>query len=451
MTNLNKSHNGKNSASKKSKKASKNNNPYPESGRPDYRPSDSSQSAVDNYATPPSRRAQSRDSYSSMPESRHSAGQDNHIYNSSRSAAPTVATQPETIHSDAGYSRALTGTTAGGPLSSIDGATANSTFSSPNQSTHSLTTTLTTIQSTNALTPTTINNTNNNSHNLSHPHSNPNSPSASAVGQNPVQFTHQYPITASAIPSHLQPAPAQQQHQPTTYASATAHNLLTDNASILTLASSSKRRRRSMDTDASVRAMAPRSVWGDSRESLPLSVLSGNIVEQQQNQQAPTSSGIPTAIRPSPTGGHLRDERASVYSNQGVSAPALASERNSYYASSQRAPTFKDGGADGRSVRSIQVQAPTSTPSAAAADSKSVNFDGKSVNFDGASLRGYEGSVRSGALGHGRNESVSGSPLNSPSLLRRPSGALSLNVGDAGEVGSLKEDGLGEVREGSLS
>lgn len=65
---------------------------------------------------------------------------------------------------------------------------------------------------------------------------------------------------------------------PLNYSTATAGGLLTDNASILTLASSSKRRRRhSLDTDASVRALAPSSLWGGSRESLPLSVLSGNF------------------------------------------------------------------------------------------------------------------------------------------------------------------------------
>lgn len=71
--------------------------------------------------------------------------------------------------------------------------------------------------------------------------------------------------------------------------------------------------------------------------------------------------------------------------------------------------------------------------------------DSRSVNFDGQSIRGYEGSVRSGALSHGKNESASGSPIASPSLPRRPSGAVSLaNIGDEG----LKEDGLGEAREG---
>ena len=341
-----------------------------------------------------------------------STGNGHHLYNSGRSAAPTVATMPDTIHSDAGYSRALTGTTAGGALSSLDGAGgANSTFSSPNQSTHSLTTTLTTIQSTNALTPT-GGLTSNPANNSPHP---------------TVQFTHQYPITASAIPTHLQ-APStqqpQQQHLPTTYSSATAHNLLTDNASILTLASSSKRRRRSMDTDASVRALAPHSVWGNSSESLPLSVFSAH------EHTGPTSAPRPSAV------GGLRDERTSVYSTQGISAPALASERNSFYAGSHKAPTHRDG-ADGRSVRSF-AQGAQST----GADGKSIGGGGA---YDGASLRGYEGSIRSGALGagggHVREQSVSGSPLHSPSLLRRPSGAISLDWG-------VRENSILEDKEG---
>ncbi|KAL1296855.1 hypothetical protein AAFC00_004476 [Neodothiora populina] len=422
VTNLNKSHNSpKDPLSKKSKKASKNNNPYPQSGRADYRPSDSSHSNTDGYVTPPSRQHHeqdsSRGSYSSLPESRlegdedgedthgHGHGHDVDMYHRSRSNAPTVETQPGTIHSDAGYSRALTGTTAGGALSSIDGAGANSTFSSPNQSTRSLTTTLTTIQSSNALNPTNPNPTSN-------PQTN-SSPTAHSTP--PVHFSHQYPVAASAIPSHLQTA-SQQPHQPTTYFSATAHNLLTDNASILTLASSSKRRRRSMDTDASVRAMAPRSVWGDSRESLPLSVLSGGGGNNNSNYITSAPAEPTSAPRPNNL---LRDERASVYTNQGVSAPALVSERNSFYASSHKAAANNNhsNNADGRSVRSVHLQG-------GGADGRSL------LNFDGASLRGYEGSVRSGALGHGRNESVSGSPLGSPSLLRRPSGAMSLDVRD---------------------
>jgi len=99
-----------------------------------------------------------------------------------------------------------------------------------------------------------------------------------------------------------------------------------------------------MDTDASVRALAPSSLFGGSRESLPLSVLSATI------------EPMPTPHQPRPSVGGL-NERASIYSATGVT-PALPSERNSYYA-------------------------------------------GK-VAADG-------GSVKSGLLGHGRNDSISGS------------------------------------------
>jgi len=103
-----------------------------------------------------------------------------------------------------------------------------------------------------------------------------------------------------------------------------------------------------MDTDASVRALAPSSVFGGSRESLPLSVLSSTI-----EVNGPGSLHQP---RPSV---QIPNERASIYSATGV-APALPSERNSYYAGKQ------------------------------------------SILNDG-------GSVKSGLLGHGRNDSVTGS------------------------------------------
>jgi hypothetical protein len=102
-----------------------------------------------------------------------------------------------------------------------------------------------------------------------------------------------------------------------------------------------------MDTDASVRALAPSSLFGGSRESLPLSVLSANI-----------ESTTATPHQPRPSVGGL-NERASIYSATGV-APALPSERNSYYAGKQ------------------------------------------SIAADGSS-------VKSGLLGHGRNDSISGS------------------------------------------
>jgi hypothetical protein len=147
-----------------------------------------------------------------------------------------------------------------------------------------------------------------------------------------VHFSHQFPSNSplpSAIPPHLAP-----QQQPNSYQGATANNILTDNASILTLASSSKRRRRnSLDTNASVRALAPSSHYGGSRESLPLSVLSGNA-----------DAIYSPSTRPGNVGAFANAERASVYSASGVTAPVLSSERNSYYANKQNA--------DGLSIRS---------------------------------------------------------------------------------------------------
>lgn len=378
-------------------KKSNSNNPYPESGHLQRQPSPaSSANGQLSFATsrPP------RESFTSTPrrslEEREGPGPSN------KSGAPTLATNAETIHSDAGHSKAATTTTHGGALSSIDGAEPNSTFSSPSQSQHSLTTTLTTIQSTsagNALQSASGNAT-------AHHHGSLNNPN-----QN-VTFSHQYPVspspsqngTASAIPRHIQDS------LPNTYTSATANNLLSDNASILTLASSSKRRRRSMDTDASVRALAPSSVWGGSRESLPLSVLSGNTAGEDSRSMHPTSQSRPSI------GGLASAERASVYSSSGITAPALASERNSYYSK------HKDL-ADAKSLRSITNMDARSM----AGDAKSINADAKSLGGDVGSLRNYEASVRSGAVGHGRNDSLPGSigsPLASPRHMST-SGALS--------------------------
>ncbi|KAK5010209.1 hypothetical protein LTR28_011223 [Elasticomyces elasticus] len=309
----------------------KGNNPYPESGHLYKHSPASSGNDHLSFSTPPTHRR--NDSYTSDTPEEPS--------NSNRSAAPTVATNRETIHSDAGQSKALTATTAGGALSSNDGAGADSTFSSPNHSQHSLTTTLTTIQSTapaNAL---------NQASSTGAPSQAPSNSHAPALTtQTPATFSHQYPVSPggsiSAIPAHLQPAA-----NPTTYQSATAHNLLTDNASILTLASSSKRRRRhSLDTDASVRALAPSSVWGGSRESLPLSVLSGNadhgaaygsagvgaVVAAAGVSGVSSPGGLYQASQSRPSiGGIASAERASIYSNQGAAALGeRQSERNSY-------------------------------------------------------------------------------------------------------------------------
>jgi hypothetical protein len=141
-----------------------------------------------------------------------------------------------------------------------------------------------------------------------------------------------------------------------------------------------------MDTDASVRALAPSSLFGGSRESLPLSVLSANI---------DPASGTPGLHQARASGGGP-NERASVYSATGV-APALPSERNSYYAGKQ-------------------------------------------------SILGDNASVKSGRLGHGRTDSVTGSiggiattgsPLASPRETVGPSmariGRSDSPLGEAGD------------------
>ena len=251
-----------------------------------------------------------------------------------RSMAPTVSTDHDTSRSITARSHgasSLTGTsrTAGGGIESRRGG--DSTFSSPAPSVRSLTTTLTTIQSM-AINGTPANGA-------------PQSQHTSQV----IHFDQPFPTAspASAIPAHLTPSGGNATGHPTTYATATANNLLTDNASILTLASSSKRhRRRSFDTDASVRALAPSSLWGGSRESLPLSVLSANM----DGVGSPATPGLHRG-----TSG-MANERTSIYSATGI----LASERNSFYAKQ-------------------------------------------------AVGAGDAASIRSGLLGHGRADSISGS------------------------------------------
>ena len=356
-------------------------NPYPESGRienPRYS-STSDELQANSVSTGVSG---TNGSYSSLTEELEDGNRP--VIISNRSAAPTVATNPETVHSDTGQSKAGTSNTAGGCVSTRT-AGENSTFSSPNHSERSLTTTLTTIQST---APSAMLNQQQAAHGAS---------AQPSAGQTP-QFSHQFPVSpTSAVPTHIS-----QQSNPMTYNAATANNMLTDNASVLTLASSTKRRQRnSLDTDASVRALAPSSVWGGSRESLPLSVLSGNVESPAgiaagglyQSQNRPSVGGIASA------------ERASVYSSSGVGPPALNSERNSYYAGKQGMENM---------------------------------------------------SVRSGLLGHGRAESLSGSiggvaapssPLVSPrdtahsdKLNRRDSERKEISLHEAGQNNSGKEN-----------
>lgn len=307
------------------------NNPYPISGKSQLETSiPNSGNGHLSFCTPPSGRSISyvspSQSKTSIPAS--SDGQQPPTIGK-KSIAPTISTNNDTL-SDAANSKAGTTATAGGAVSSNGmGGGEGSTFSSPAPSVRSLTTTLTTMQST---APSNLLNGNNQG--LQAPLAVPQSyHSHQNSGQ---QFSHQFPSSpASAIPSHVVNTSG---GHPATYTIATANDRLTDNASIMTLASSSKRRRRnSLDTNASVRALAPSSLFGGSRESLPLSVLSST-----HNDQASTAGhhqGRQVNV------GLANAERASVYSSSGI-APALPSERNSYYAGKQNNP------GDGGSVRS---------------------------------------------------------------------------------------------------
>jgi hypothetical protein len=287
----------------KKKRGAKGNNPYPESGHVGNNGQVDDESAA-SFATAPS------PSHPSIVQADHeapgatgtepirTAGTASTDHEAATSAAP----------SHGASSLAGTNRTFGGGLDSRKGG--DSTFSSPAPSVRSLTTTLTTIQS---VSPTGTN-------------------GPSGQNQNntqSIQFSQPFPPAtspASAIPPHLAPTGV-----PNTYTAATANGLLTDNASILTLASSSKRRRRrSMDTDASVRAMAPSSVWGGSRESLPLSVLSANI----------ESSGVPSTSGLHGSSSRIGAERNSLYSSTGV-PPAVSGDRNSYYAKQNDAASIR--------------------------------------------------------------------------------------------------------------
>lgn len=181
-----------------------------------------------------------------------------------------------------------------------------STFSSPAPSVRSLTTTLTTIQSTapnlgNGATP-----YHNYNPHASHHH---NPYAASVLYNNPLPS-----------PSHLHPSAnttGGNNHQ-VYYSTATANGILTDNASIITLASSSKRRRRhSFDTDASIRALAPASVWGGSRESLPLSVLSSLDSGDRDRERSTRIPGDRSSLY-----GRLAADGSSV---RGIHSPSLHS------------------------------------------------------------------------------------------------------------------------------
>ncbi|KAL8733334.1 MAG: hypothetical protein Q9166_002158 [cf. Caloplaca sp. 2 TL-2023] len=370
-------------AQKTKKINSTKNNPYPVSSKPQPTPSvPSSGNGHLSFHTPPSGRSVSNISPSHSKVSLPVSQEGQHAPTiSNKSTAPTLATNADTVYSDTATSKAGTTPTLGATVSS-NGISAGegSTFSSPAPSVRSLTTTLTTIQSaapsnllgggqTNQTQQTTQTNVSGGQQQTSH-------------------FSHQFPSPASAIPSHVTGQLGGGGGHPATYSTATANNILTDNASIMTLASSSKRRRRnSLDTNASIRALAPSSIFGGSRESLPLSVLSANIGD--------TSTSASYQAR-HPSVAHAGAERASVYSSSG-NAPALPSERNSYYATKQ-------------------------------------------------AHAGDGGSVRSGLVGHARNDSIpgsiggiaaAGSPLASPREMpprEMPPGKSSCRSSGWGEV-----------------
>ncbi|KAK4121826.1 hypothetical protein N657DRAFT_622224, partial [Parathielavia appendiculata] len=282
------------SSSKRNGAKKQQNNPYPLSGRVaiDESPHHS------RYSVSPvrSRRRESTASLERSDSVRISSDEHPPPTMGGRSIAPTVSTVAPSYgeSSLATASRTVTGRRGG-----------DSTFSSPAPSVRSLTTTLTTIQT---ITP---NPGGSNNHHTTANHHNPNSQA--------IHFNQPFPSNAgpiSAIPAHL-----------ATYHSATANNILTDNASILTLASSSKRHRRrgSLDEDASTRALAPSSLWGGSRESLPLSVLSANMDGTTTAAGGPTTPGLHR-------GASIANERTSIYSVTGIYGTAAGSDRNSFYA-----------------------------------------------------------------------------------------------------------------------
>ncbi|KAJ5949663.1 hypothetical protein N7454_001247 [Penicillium verhagenii] len=376
---------------KKRQSKNNNNNPYPLSG------------TLNRQTNPSGSYEESerdgRESRSRSDPSLVYSAYDNHLPGAgAKSAAPTISTIGDAANSEAAYSKAGTMATNGGGIST-NGGGEGSTFSSPNPSVRSLTTTLTTVQSaapstqlypTQNNTPNGPGNGNGNGHGHGHGgHSTQNS------GNQQVQFSHQFPTSSSpatAVPPHLIP-----HSQSMTYTTATANNVLTDNASILTLASSSKRRRRnSLDTNASVRGLAPSSVFGGSRESLPLSVLGGTVVDPS-NTSAFNTQGV--LSRPSIVG-LASAERISVYSASGVTpiAPiaSAAGERGSFY----------------------------TKPSATAGDGASI---------------------RSGSPSHGRNDSTAASITGVGSPLVMASGRVSRRSSGWGEITGDEADERGSA------
>jgi len=82
-----------------------------------------------------------------------------------------------------------------------------------------------------------------------------------------------------------------------------------------------------------VRALAPSSMFGGSRESLPLSVLSANVGADASNASITNASGV---LSRQSLGGLVSTERTSVYSASGTVPPLVhGGDRSSLIASKQ--------------------------------------------------------------------------------------------------------------------
>ncbi|KAG8163985.1 hypothetical protein KVR01_005903 [Diaporthe batatas] len=241
------------------------NNPYPQSGHSTV------ESSTDPELVVHSAEELSRQSMQSTSEGRRSTEPEG----DADGDGDVEGRPPTTAPSYGGTSFAGTNITA------TDPRRPDSTFSSPAPSARSVATTLSTMQT-------------NMANGLAVP-ANTTAPAATRPQQHQhqaVQYT-QPEALVTAMPASDGDRNRRSAYRPATYSAIIANNLLSDNISILTLASSTqRRRRRSWDTDydhASVRALPPASQFGGSRESLPLSVLSANLDGQ------PTSPGLTTA------------------------------------------------------------------------------------------------------------------------------------------------------------
>ena len=139
-------------------------------------------------------------------------------------------------------------------------------------------------------------------------------------------------------------------------------------------------RRRSVDTDASVRALAPSSVFGGSRESLPLSVLSSNF-----------ESGL---------GRSVAGERASLYGAHsfkgGDSASVNGTGSIMGEISGQNIPATSNGSPLISPVIPARHSMQTGTHSRRSSAWEGDDADRKSLDARSASLKGdYEEAVAS--------------------------------------------------------